>query len=80
MQSRYNLFGNSILMKLFSDILPEEIEEQVKELAEVSMGTDVNETDMDNIMQLADQVIEITEYRAQLFEYLKVLKLLKECF
>ena len=67
-------------MKLFSDILPEEIEEQVKELAEVSMGTDVNETDMDNIMQLADQVIEITEYRAQLFEYLKVLKLLKECF
>merc|ERR1712142_984659 len=55
----------------FSDILPEEIEEQVKELAEVSMGTDVNETDMDNIMQLADQVIEITEYRAQLFEYLK---------
>lgn len=55
----------------FSDILPEEIEEQVKELAEVSMGTDVNEADMDNIMQLADQVIEITEYRAQLFEYLK---------
>merc|ERR1712142_53590 len=55
----------------FSDILPEEIEEQVKELAEVSMGTDVNETDMDNIMQLADQVIEITDYRAQLFEYLK---------
>merc|ERR1711979_31307 len=55
----------------FSDILPEEIEQQVKELAEVSMGTDVNEDDMSNIMQLADQVIEITEYRAQLFEYLK---------
>lgn len=55
----------------FSDILPEEIEEQVKELAEVSMGTDVNEDDMSNIMQLADQVIEITAYRAQLFEYLK---------
>lgn len=64
-QSRYdNLY--------FSDILPEEIEEQVKELAEVSMGTDVNEDDMSNIMQLADQVIEITAYRAQLFEYLKV--------
>jgi len=55
----------------FSDILPEEIEQQVKELAEVSMGTDVNEDDMSNIMQLADQVIEITAYRAQLFEYLK---------
>merc|ERR1712212_1393776 len=55
----------------FSDILPEEIEQQLKEFAEVSMGTDVNEDDMDNILQLADQVIEITDYRAQLFEYLK---------
>jgi len=55
----------------FSDILPEEVEEQVKEVAEVSMGTDVNEEDMSNIMQLADQVIEITQYRAQLYEYLK---------
>lgn len=53
--------------------MPEEIEEQVKELAEVSMGTDVNEEDMSNIMQLAEQVIEITQYRAQLFEYLKVI-------
>merc|ERR1719403_693757 len=26
---------------------------------------------MENIVQLADQVIEITDYRAQLFEYLK---------
>ena len=56
--------------------MPEEIEEQVKELAEVSMGTDVNEEDMSNIMQLAEQVIEITQYRAQLFEYLKVIILI----
>lgn len=55
----------------FSDILPEEIEQQLKEFAEVSMGTDVGEDDMENILQLADQVIEITDYRAQLFEYLK---------
>ena len=52
--------------------MPEEIEQQLKEFAEVSMGTDVGEDDMDNILQLADQVIEITDYRAQLFEYLKV--------
>lgn len=58
--------------KIFSDILPEEIEQQLKEFAEVSMGTDVGEDDMENILQLADQVIEITDYRAQLFEYLKV--------
>ena len=36
------------------------------------MGTDIGEDDMENIVQLADQVIEITDYRAQLFEYLKV--------
>ena len=56
----------------FSDILPEEIEQQLKEFAEVSMGTAIGEDDMENIVQLADQVIEITDYRAQLFEYLKV--------
>merc|ERR1711937_647228 len=55
----------------FSDILPEEIEQQLKEFAEVSMGTAIGEDDMENIVQLADQVIEITQYRAQLFEYLK---------
>lgn len=57
---------------VFSDILPEEIEQQLKEFAEVSMGTAIGEDDMENIVQLADQVIEITDYRAQLFEYLKV--------
>ena len=40
------------------------------------MGTAVGEDDMDNILQLADQVIEITDYRAQLFEYLKVIYIL----
>merc|ERR1719215_2616567 len=55
----------------FSDILPEDIEEQVKELAEVSMGTDISEDDLENILALAEQVVDITGYRAQLFEYLK---------
>ena len=40
------------------------------------MGTAVGEDDMDNILQLADQVIEITDYRAQLFEHLKVIYIL----
>ena len=52
--------------------MPDEVEQQLKEFAEVSMGTDVGGDDMENIVQLADQVIEITDYRAQLFEYLKV--------
>lgn len=40
----------------FSDILPEEIEEKVKEAAEVSMGTEISEEDIMNIHCLCDQV------------------------
>jgi nucleolar protein 58 len=55
----------------FSSILPEEIESEIKVLAEVSMGTEISDEDMTNIAYLADQVISISEYRAQLFDYLK---------
>lgn len=44
----------------FSDILPEEVEEKVKEAAEVSMGTEVSEEDILNISCLCQQVIEFT--------------------
>ncbi|XP_043966213.1 nucleolar protein 58 [Gambusia affinis] len=54
-----------------SEILPEEIEAEVKLAAEISMGTEVSEQDIDNIRHLCDQVIEISEYRAQLYDYLK---------
>ncbi|KAM4601767.1 nucleolar protein 58 [Polymixia lowei] len=54
-----------------SEILPEEIEAEVKLAAEISMGTEVSEEDIGNIMHLCDQVIEITEYRSQLYDYLK---------
>jgi len=55
----------------FSDILPEEIEAPLKEAAEVSMGTEIAEEDVENIRALADQVIAISEYRASLYEYLR---------
>jgi len=54
-----------------SDLLPEDKETEVKEAAEVSMGTEVAPEDIENIQHLCDQVISITEYRASLFEYLK---------
>ena len=43
----------------------------IKEAAEISMGTDITDVDVLNIKSLADQVLSMTEYRAQLFEYLK---------
>ncbi|KAG9011547.1 Nucleolar protein 58 [Tulasnella sp. JGI-2019a] len=55
----------------FAYILPEELEATLKVAAEISMGTEIADTDINHIHQLCDQVIAITEYRAQLYEYLK---------
>jgi nucleolar protein 58 len=55
----------------FSEILPEEIEETLKAAAEISMGTEISETDITHIWSLCDQVISITAYRAQLYAYLQ---------
>lgn len=55
-----------------SQILEEEsTEAAVKEAAEVSMGTDITDLDKINIQSLAEQVLSMTEYRIQLFDYLK---------
>eukprot|EP00566_Odontella_aurita_P036013 CAMPEP_0113572078 /NCGR_PEP_ID=MMETSP0015_2-20120614/25902_1 /TAXON_ID=2838 /ORGANISM="Odontella" /LENGTH=550 /DNA_ID=CAMNT_0000475085 /DNA_START=107 /DNA_END=1759 /DNA_ORIENTATION=+ /assembly_acc=CAM_ASM_000160 len=49
----------------------ESVEAALKEAAEVSMGTEISELDVINISSLAEQVLSLTEYRAQLWEYLK---------
>uniref|UniRef100_A0A8D2B9V2 Nop domain-containing protein n=1 Tax=Sciurus vulgaris TaxID=55149 RepID=A0A8D2B9V2_SCIVU len=54
-----------------SELLPEEVEAEVKAAAEISMGTEVSEEDICNILYLCTQVIEISEYRTQLYEYLQ---------
>lgn len=54
-----------------SDILPEDVEEKVKEAAEISMGTEISEEDILNIQQLCDEIIAINDYRTHLFDYLK---------
>ncbi|KAJ2786114.1 Nucleolar protein 58 [Coemansia javaensis] len=64
-------FRTSIGETDLGDILPEETEAELKEAAEISMGTEISDEDLLNITALCDQVISITEYRAQLYEYLK---------
>lgn len=54
-----------------SDILPEDVEQKVREAAEISMGTEISDDDIINIQNLCDQVIEISNYRAQLYDYLR---------
>lgn len=42
-----------------SDILPEEIEEKVKEAAEISMGTEISDEDVETILAWCEQVVFI---------------------
>jgi nucleolar protein 58 len=53
-----------------SSILPEELENTLKAAAEISMGTEISDSDIDHIHSLCDQVISITEYRKELSQYL----------
>lgn len=55
-----------------SSILEDEMQERaIKEAAEVSMGTEIAEMDILHMQSLAEQVLSMTEYRSQLWEYLK---------
>ena len=76
MTSKYDL--QFLLRKLFSKKLccfqilsDEELETQLKEAAVISMGTEVSDLDLLNIRELCDQVLALSEYRAQLYEYLR---------
>ncbi|KAL8171243.1 hypothetical protein V2J09_023047 [Rumex salicifolius] len=55
----------------FSEILTEEVEAELKEASMISMGTEVSDLDLINIKELCDQVLSLSEYRAQLYDYLK---------
>merc|ERR1712153_186856 len=54
-----------------SDILPEEMESELKAAAMLSMGTEISEDDLENICALCDQTIKLQEYRTELYDYLK---------
>jgi len=58
------------LLKILQ-IVQEEVEAELKEAAMISMGTEVSDLDLANIRELCDQVLSLSEYRAQLYDYLK---------
>jgi len=62
---------NNALTTDFSDILAPDVEAKMKEAVLVTMGVDISEDDIINIRALCDQVIEMSEYRMTLHEYLK---------
>ncbi|KAF5390374.1 hypothetical protein D9757_005281 [Collybiopsis confluens] len=55
----------------FASILPEDLEAVLKAAAEISMGTEISDSDIEHVHSLCDQVISISAYRTQLSEYLR---------
>ena len=55
----------------FSGTLDEDVEQDLKDAAVISMGTEISVDDLNNIKQLAEQVVSLSEYRIQLYDYLK---------
>lgn len=43
----------------FSGVLEEDVEARLKEIAQISMGTEISQEDLHNIQELAEQVCEI---------------------
>lgn len=59
---------NADLSEVIED---EEVADKVREYAEISMGTDIADEDLENIKYLCQNITELTEYRAQLSDYLR---------
>ena len=55
----------------FSGVLDEDVEQEIKDAAVISMGTEISVDDLNNIKQLAEQVVSLSDYRMQLYDYLK---------
>ncbi|KYQ89294.1 4-aminobutyrate transaminase [Tieghemostelium lacteum] len=55
----------------FTGILPDQIADEVKEAAQISMGTEIAEEDLEHIYSLCDQYLSIQEYYEELSEYLR---------
>lgn len=55
----------------FEEVLPEEVEAQIKQAAEISMGTEISEEDVLSLMHLAEEVVQLNDYRSNLYTYLQ---------
>ena len=56
---------------VFTELISEEDEKHIKEAAEISMGSEISAEDEMNIKELCIQIINLTEYRQSLTDYLK---------
>jgi nucleolar protein 58 len=53
------------------EIVPLEIWQEIKDAVHISMGSEILEKDEVNVKGLANQIVEISQYREALSEYIK---------
>jgi nucleolar protein 58 len=56
---------------VLKDLIPEDVEKEIRTAVEMSMGTEISANDEAHIKDLASQVVEMYEYREGLANYLK---------
>lgn len=55
----------------FAELVDSGLEHQIRQAAETSMGSDVVDADLANMLELCDRVLELSQYRVSLTEYLR---------
>ena len=63
-------FRTNAMKMDFSDILPEEVEADLKRAAEISMGTEIADLDLLNIKHLCEEIVEMSDYRLGKLTYI----------
>jgi nucleolar protein 58 len=53
------------------EVLPEDLIEEVREAAIVTMGSSISDSDLNHIQHLCEEVESLTNYRETLFNYIK---------
>ena len=64
-------FRSNIINTDLLPLLPEEMVQTIKQAADMSMGSDMTDEDLDNIRSLAEEVVGLSNYRLELARYLK---------
>jgi nucleolar protein 58 len=66
-----DIFRTNATTTDLSEHVTEDIEAEIKKTSEISMGTEISEEDILNIQYLCTQITTISDYRSQLYEYLR---------
>jgi len=61
---------NALTMDM-TDCIPEELCQDVRDATVISLGTEITDKDIETVRSVCEQILEINDYRAQLYEYIK---------